>query len=147
MHLFVYKTMLVTLLQQSNVINNLQLFWIPLRATLVWIWTIQLMESTSLLLIAIIASSSIVSDTFSITYHSELSPSLWLGNSLPLQPNVWAGSLWRLEYHPIISPMSSCMHRWELPVNYRVFAVVLVIYHYVERIWRILVTPNVLYNI
>ena len=28
-----------------------------------------------------------------------------------------------------------------------VFNVVLVIYHYVERIWRILITPDFLYNI
>ena len=33
-------------------------------------------------------------------------------------------------------------HRWQLPVNYPVFTVVMEIYHYVERIWRILVTPN-----
>ena len=32
-------------------------------------------------------------------------------------------------------------HRWELPDNYPVFAVVMVIYHYVQRIWRVLVTP------
>ena len=32
-------------------------------------------------------------------------------------------------------------HRWELPVNYPVFTVLMVIYHYVERTWRILVTP------
>ena len=32
-------------------------------------------------------------------------------------------------------------HRWELPGNYPVFTVVMVIYHNVERIWRILVTP------
>ena len=32
-------------------------------------------------------------------------------------------------------------HRWELPGNYPVFNVVMVIHHYVERIWRILVTP------
>ena len=30
---------------------------------------------------------------------------------------------------------------WELPSNYPVFTVVMVIYHYVERIWRIPVTP------
>ena len=35
-------------------------------------------------------------------------------------------------------------HRWELPGNYPVFTVVMVIYHYVERIWRIIVTPNFL---
>ena len=38
-------------------------------------------------------------------------------------------------------------HRWELPGNHPVFAVVMVIYHYVERIWRILVTPNFLHDI
>ena len=38
-------------------------------------------------------------------------------------------------------------HRWELTGNYPVFTVVMVIYHYVERIWRILVTHNFLYNI
>ena len=35
----------------------------------------------------------------------------------------------------------SCLHSSELPVNYPVFTVVMVIYHYVERIWRILVMP------
>ena len=39
------------------------------------------------------------------------------------------------------------LHRWELPCNYPVFYVVMVIYHYIERIWRILVTPNYSYNI
>ena len=38
-------------------------------------------------------------------------------------------------------------HRWILPVNYPVFSVVMVIYHYVERICRVLVTPIILYNI
>ena len=32
-------------------------------------------------------------------------------------------------------------HRWELLGNYPVFTVAMVIYHYVERIWRIIVTP------
>ena len=41
----------------------------------------------------------------------------------------------------------SWYHRWELPGNYPVFTVVMLIYHYVERIWRIIVTPNLLYNI
>ena len=36
---------------------------------------------------------------------------------------------------------SSSKHRWEFPRNYPVFTVVMVIYHYVERIWRILITP------
>ena len=41
------------------------------------------------------------------------------------------------------------MHRWELPGNYPVFTVVMVIYHYVERIWKILVIPifNITYMI
>ena len=38
-------------------------------------------------------------------------------------------------------------YRWELPGNYPVFTVVMLICHYVERIWRILVPPNCLYNI
>ena len=38
-------------------------------------------------------------------------------------------------------------HIWELPGNYPVFTVVMVIYHYVERIRRILVTPIFKYNI
>ena len=36
----------------------------------------------------------------------------------------------------------TCGHRWELPGNLPVFAEVMVIYHYVERIRRTLVTPN-----
>ena len=39
------------------------------------------------------------------------------------------------------------LHRWEVPSNHPVFSVVLVIYHYNERIWRILVAPYFLYNI
>ena len=38
-------------------------------------------------------------------------------------------------------------HRWELLVNYPVLVVLMIIYHYVEIIWRVLVTPNILYNI
>ena len=37
-------------------------------------------------------------------------------------------------------------HRWELPGNYPVFTLVMVIYHYVERIWRILVTSHSVLN-
>ena len=32
-------------------------------------------------------------------------------------------------------------HRWELPGKYPILTVVMVICHYVERIWRIIVTP------
>ena len=38
-------------------------------------------------------------------------------------------------------------NRWELPIDYPVFTVVMVIYHYVDRIWRIRVTLNFPYNI
>ena len=43
--------------------------------------------------------------------------------------------------------VSSTHHIYEFPDNYPVFTVVVVIYHYVERIWIILVNPNFLYNI
>ena len=45
--------------------------------------------------------------------------------------------------------LTYCMlyHRWGLPGNYPIFTVVMISYHYVERIWRIIVTPNFLYNI
>ena len=38
-------------------------------------------------------------------------------------------------------------HRWELPGKYPILTVVMVICHYVERIWRIIVTPIFLYSI
>ena len=38
-------------------------------------------------------------------------------------------------------------HIWELPVKYPIFTMVMVIHHYVERIWRIIDIPNFLYNI
>ena len=38
-------------------------------------------------------------------------------------------------------------HILELPGNYPIFTVVMIIYHYVGGIWRILVTPNFLYKI
>ena len=74
----------------------------------------------------------------------------------PLPPNVLRRCLgpakkegnemaqWVLKQNGRIVPRR---HRWELPGNYPVFTVAMVIYHYVERIWRILVTPNFLYNI
>ena len=45
--------------------------------------------------------------------------------------------------------MTAPQHRWELPGNYPVFTVVIVIYHYVERIWEFLLTPffNITYMI
>ena len=42
---------------------------------------------------------------------------------------------------------ASLRHRWKLPGNYPVFTVVMVICHYVERTWIILITPNFWYNI
>ena len=36
---------------------------------------------------------------------------------------------------------------WQLLSNYPVFIMVMIIYHYVERIWRIIVTSIFLYNI
>ena len=45
------------------------------------------------------------------------------------------------------NPSSSYHHRWELLGDYHVFTVVMVVYHYVDRIWIILVTPNFLHNI
>ena len=73
-----------------------------------------------------------------------------------LVPNLarLLGNYWGMH---IIVPMSGKFlgrpfgtrwgHRWELPGNYPVFNVVMVIYHYVERIWRILVAPVFLNNI
>ena len=46
-----------------------------------------------------------------------------------------------------VSPIVGIEHRWELPGNYPLLTVLMVIYHCVERIWRILVTPNFFYNI
>ena len=48
-----------------------------------------------------------------------------------------------------IATLSTVDHRWELTGNYPVFTVVMVVYHNVERIWRILVTPifNITYMI
>ena len=42
---------------------------------------------------------------------------------------------------PIIS-IWTYQNIWELPRDYPVFAMVMVIYHYVDRIYRILVTTN-----
>ena len=41
----------------------------------------------------------------------------------------------------------TCMHRWELLVNYPVFTMVMVIYHYVEKIVELLLHPIFPYNI
>ena len=58
--------------------------------------------------------------------------------NLPILYKSFVSAKEKKEVGPQIRP---AMHRWELPGNYPVFTVVMVIYHYVERIWRILVTP------
>ena len=74
----------------------------------------------------------------------ESSPSQLESQTSVRQPTVkiFGSSPIRLEYQTSVR-----QHRWELPGNYPVFTVVMVIYHYVERIWRILVTPIFLYKI
>ena len=57
--------------------------------------------------------------------------------------NRFLSNGWRAPHCKQYSPGN----RWELLGNYPVFTVVMLIYHYVERIWIILVTPNFLYNI
>ena len=71
------------------------------------------------------------------------------GNSLVLMPTPPAGPSpiipFVTTYYRITIQSFCCQgtrqHRWELPGNYPVLTMVMVIYHYVERIWRILVTP------
>ena len=62
----------------------------------------------------------------------------------PLAPNV---SIKRTALGPKLAMPSTYHHRWELPGNYSVFTMVMVIYYYFERIWRVLVTPDFVYNI
>ena len=59
-------------------------------------------------------------------------------NNVRVQSSIDWSSLWPL--------IHTHKHRWSLTGTYTVFTVVMVIYCYVERIWRILVTP-VFYNI
>ena len=47
-----------------------------------------------------------------------------------------------MSYHRQMQHVLSQWHRWALPGNYPVFTVVMVIYHYVEIFWRIIVTPE-----
>ena len=54
---------------------------------------------------------------------------------------------WLVVFWVSCAPYWLWLHRFELPGNYPVFTVVMGIYHYVERIWIILVTPIFLYNI
>ena len=50
-------------------------------------------------------------------------------------------------YNHFVMPRYNYDHRWELPGNYPNFTMLMVIYHYVERIWRIIITPNFLRSI
>ena len=51
------------------------------------------------------------------------------------------GVSWKIgQSHLVGRPLARGQYMWELPGNYPVFTTVLVIYHYVERIWRIIVT-------
>ena len=69
-----------------------------------------------------------------------------LTNNACVHVTVKVCSLLSIIYQDCIN-LHGADHRWELPGNYPVFTVVMVIYHYAQRIWIILVTPNILYNI
>ena len=70
-----------------------------------------------------------VSMMYSTTFHST--------SSIPI-PQVYGLPLGR---RTKMVQIIYVRYRWESPVNYPVFTVVMVIYHYFERIWRIIVTP------
>ena len=69
------------------------------------------------------------------------------GNDLATTVRSDVGVIEKLD--TTVEGLTTNKHRWELPGNYPVFTVVMVIYHYIERIWRILVTPifNITYMI
>ena len=69
----------------------------------------------------------------------------WSPGCQIILPCRCCGSLWLSNWGRCCS--LSWWNRWELPGNCPVFTVVMVNCHYVEIIWRILVTPNFLYNI
>ena len=74
-----------------------------------------------------------IDDQFADWYRHKFGKDIYRGKVIPV--------LRYLKGHP------ESGHRWELPGNYPVFTVVMVIYHYVERICRITVTPIFKYNI
>ena len=96
-----------------------------------------------------------------LSKHINSKPSvwLWLDNSLldcylwflcrkvcfNLQKKHFGENGWK--YSMCKDIVSYYQHRWELPSNYPVSTVVISIYHYVERIWRIIITPDFSYNI
>ena len=55
---------------------------------------------------------------------------------------IWYSQVLKVKNIGDMGCLSGELHRWELLGNLLVFNVVMVIYHDVERIWRILVTPN-----
>ena len=71
---------------------------------------------------------------------------------LKIQCNFKRSCVWHVTFQKIlliekIPPVPNLWHQWELSGNYPIFTMVMVIYNYFEIIWRILVTPNFLYNI
>ena len=51
-------------------------------------------------------------------------------------------SLIILQYYLLKGRQFTQGHRWILPGNYPIFAVLMLIYHYIEKIWRIIITPD-----
>ena len=72
----------------------------------------------------------------------------WYYKSQCIVRPCFGGGQYTPRSHPSpLLPAPPQQHRWELPGNYPVFTVIMLIYHYIEKIWRILVTPNLFYNI
>ena len=89
-----------------------------------------------------IDQSNIILNAIYITY--PILVQLPLPNIIPLP---LASNLIRIRKHRRFPKrclqLSLCKsHRWKLLGNCLVLTVVMVIYHYVERIWRILVNPS-----
>ena len=76
---------------------------------------------------------------------------VWSTGVFPYPPfQLWSYNLLYLYIPPNLkfnwTWVGGCL-TWELPGNYPVFTMVMVIYHYVERIWRVIIDPNFLYNV
>ena len=61
--------------------------------------------------------------------------------SSPQKMTVSMHATWQLMTYDSVFISSPPRHGWEIPGNYPVLTVLMVVYHYVERIWIILVTP------
>ena len=77
---------------------------------------------------------------------------VWSVTSIPLIENkrlYKKSNCSKVVYGCQIFISATTMHRWALQGVYHVFTVVMVIYHYFERIWIIIVTPifNITYMI